>query len=86
MGRLAEATDLNGVKATYTYSDPLDRPTQFLRSPEQITFSYPDFSTVSTARAQNSCGQTQSVVTTQVFDGLGRLERSQLAEGGGRDH
>src|SRR6266446_3742850 len=49
VGRLVEATDLNGVKGTYTYNDPLDRPLTFVKSAEQITFSYPNFNTVSTS-------------------------------------
>ena len=68
VGKLAEATDLNSVTSHYYYSDSLDRPSQFTRSSEQVTFSYPNYYTVSTSTLHNSfCSSSQNVMRSLFF-------------------
>jgi len=88
IGKQKQFTDANSTVTSYSYSgDPFDRLLSVQRAVStpaeaHTTFSYPNLTTVTTKQDQASIGDG-AIVTTSLFDGLGRLSQTQHSAPGG---
>jgi YD repeat-containing protein len=78
IGKPVVVVDSNGVSTAFSYNDPLDRVTQVRRAAgagnsieSQTNYSYPSPNQVTIAQDQTNTGDGL-IVTSQIFDGLGR--------------
>jgi RHS repeat-associated protein len=93
-GAPASFIGLNGETITYVHADALDRLTEADFPDTGVTkFGYCDAGSTSTCPSgaptnsvtktvqQNSCQQTNSIVDTSLYDGLGRTSETRTSEG-----
>lgn len=86
LGKPVDQEDRNAVVTSFAYNDPLDRPTQQIRSANvlayktQTSFSYdPATRTITTTSDLNTFGDNQ-IRTQLVYDGLGRTMETRQFE------
>jgi hypothetical protein len=87
LGQPVDGEDQNGIVASGTYNDSLDRPTQIRRAAgtpitSQTTFSYDDTNRVITTSSDRDANNDNSLVTSVLFDQLGRTIETRQYEGG----
>ncbi|HKV36363.1 MAG TPA: RHS repeat-associated core domain-containing protein [Pyrinomonadaceae bacterium] len=88
LGTPVDGEDVNGVVASGTYSDSLDRPTQVRRAAgtgdtNQTTFSYDDTNRVITTSSDRDGDNDNLLVTSVLYDQMGRTIETRQYEGGG---
>ncbi len=87
VGKPVQTTNANGVNTAASYNDPLDRLTQVTRASgvsgleSQTNYSYPGPNQITGKQDQNTEGDG-ALVTTQLYDGLGRESTTQQYESG----
>ena len=87
LGQPVDGEDRNGVVASGTYNDNLDRPTQIRRAAgtaitSQTTFTYDDTNRVITSSSDRDTNNDNLLVTSVLFDPLGRTIETRQYEGG----
>jgi RHS repeat-associated protein len=87
LGAPVDGEDANGVVASGTYNDSLDRPTQIRRAAgttitNQTTFSYDDTNRVITTSSDADTNNDNLLVNKVVYDQMGRTKESQQYVGG----
>lgn len=87
LGRPVDGEDPNGIVASGSYNDSLDRPTQVRRAAgtgvtNQTTFSYDDTNRVITTSSDRDANNDNLLVNSVVFDQMGRTSEMRQYEGG----
>jgi RHS repeat-associated protein len=87
LGKPVNAEDPNGILASGSYNDSLDRPTQIKRAigtsaENQTTFAYDDAGRIVTVTADLTSNNDNGLVSKVVYDGLGRSQETRQYEGG----
>lgn len=83
LGKPVDVEDVNGVIASYSYSDPLDRLTQWIRAASsadssQISFAYDPANRMITSTNDLNSYNDNAVKSEIVYDGLGRTKETRL--------
>jgi RHS repeat-associated protein len=87
LGKPVNGEDPNGIVASGSYNDSLDRPTQIKRAigtsaENQTTFAYDDTARIVTITADLNSNNDNGLVSKVVYDGLGRSKETRQYEGG----
>ncbi len=87
LGRPVNGEDPNGVIASGSYTDSLERPTQIKRAigtgaENQTTFEYDDTNRIVTAKSDRDSNNDNGLIGKTVYDGFGRSKETQQYEGG----
>lgn len=87
LGAPVDGEDANGVVASGTYNDSLDRPTQIRRAAgtsitNQTTFSYDDTNRVITTSSDRDTNNDNVLVNSLVYDQMGRTKETRQYVGG----
>ena len=87
LGRPVNAEDPNGIVASGSYADSLDRPTQIKRArgtgaENQTTFEYEDTNRVVRTKSDRENNNDNGLIGEVVYDGFGRSTESRQFEGG----
>jgi YD repeat-containing protein len=87
LGRPVNGEDANGVVASGSYNDSLDRPTQIKRAigtgaENQSSFAYDDTNRVVTSTSDRDVNADNGLVSKVVYDGFGRTKETKQYEGG----
>ena len=87
IGRPVNTEDVNGNVSSYTFNDPLDRPTQIRRAAgssitTQSSFTYNDVNNIITVTSDLNTANDNLLVRTVLYDGLGRTTETRQYEGG----
>jgi hypothetical protein len=85
LGRPVNGQDPNGIVASGSYNDSLDRPTQIRRAAgtgadNQTTFEYDDTNRVVTTKSDLNSNNDNGLVSKVLYDGLGRTTETRLYE------
>lgn len=88
LGQPVDGEDMNGVVASGTYNDSLDRPTQVRRAAttgitNQTTFSYDDTNRVVTTSSDRDIDNDNLLVSSVLYDQMGRTIETRKYEGAG---
>jgi len=87
LGKPVNGEDPNGIVASGSYNDSLDRPTQIKRAigtgaENQTTFVYDDVARIVTSSSDLTNNNDNMLVSKVVYDGLGRSKETRQYEGG----
>jgi len=87
LGQPVDGEDANGVVASGTYNDSLDRPTQIRRAAgtsltNQTTFGYDDNNRIITTSSDRDTNNDNVLVNKIVYDKMGRAKEKQQYIGG----
>ena len=85
LGRPVNAQDANGIVASGSYNDALDRPKQIKRAigttaENQTTFGYDDTNRVVTTTSDRNSNNDNGLVSKLVYDGFGRTSETRQYE------
>jgi len=87
LGRPVNGEDANGIVASGSYNDSLDRPTQVKRAigtgaENQTSFAYDDTNRIITTTSDRDTNTDGGLVSKVVYDGFGRASETRQYEGG----
>src|SRR6185369_10987759 len=87
LGRPVNGEDANGIVASGSYNDSLDRPTQVKRAigtgaENQTSFAYDDTNRIVTTTSDRDTNTDGGLVSKVVYDGFGRASETRQYEGG----
>jgi RHS repeat-associated protein len=87
LGRPVNAEDANGIVASGSYNDNLDRPKQIKRAigtgaENQTSFDYDDTNRIVTTTSDRDSNVDNGLVSKIVYDGFGRTKETRQYEGG----
>ena len=87
LGRPVNGEDANGIVASGSYNDSLDRPTQIKRAlgtgvENQTSFAYDDPNRTVTSTSDRDNNADNGLVGKVVYDGFGRSKETRQYEGG----
>lgn len=87
LGRPVNAEDTNGIVASGSYNDSLDRPKQIKRAigtsaENQTSFDYDDLNRTVTTTSDRDSNTDNGLVSKVVYDGFGRTKETRQYEGG----
>jgi YD repeat-containing protein len=87
LSRPVNAEDANGIVASGSYNDSLDRPTQIKRAvgtsaENQTSFAYDDTNRIVTTTSDRDNNTDNGLVSKFVYDGFGRTKETRQYEGG----
>lgn len=87
LGKPVNGEDPNGIVASGSYNDSLDRPTQIKRAAgtgaeNQTTFAYDDVARIVTITSDLTSNNDNLLVSQTIYDGLGRSKETRQYEGG----
>jgi RHS repeat-associated protein len=87
LGRPVNGEDANGIVASGSYNDSLDRPTQIVRArgtgaENQTTFEYDDTAREVTTKSDRDSNADNGLINKVVYDGFGRSIETKQYEGG----
>src|SRR6185369_2221938 len=87
LGKPVNGEDPNGIVASGSYNDSLDRPTQIKRAAgtgveNQTTFAYDDLNRTITTTSDLNSNNDNVLVSKLIYDGLGRSKETRQYEGG----
>lgn len=87
LGRPVNAEDTNGIVASGSYNDSLDRPKQIKRAigtgaENQTSFDYDDPNRTVTTTSDRDSNTDGGLVSKVVYDGFGRTKETRQYEGG----
>jgi RHS repeat-associated protein len=87
LGRPVNGEDANGIVASGSYNDSLDRPKQIKRAigtgaENQTSFDYDDTNRIVATTSDRDSNTDSGLVSKTVFDGFGRIKETQQYEGG----
>jgi RHS repeat-associated protein len=87
LGKPVNGQDANGIVASGSYIDSLDRPTQIKRAigtgaENQTSISYDDVARIVTITSDLTSNNDNLLVSKVVYDGLGRSKETRQYEGG----
>ena len=87
LGRPVNAEDTNGIVASGSYNDSLDRPKQIKRAigtgaENQTSFDYDDPNRTVTTTSDRDSNTDGGLVSKAVYDGFGRIKETRQYEGG----
>ena len=85
LGRPVNAQDANGIVASGSYNDALDRPKQVKRAigtavENQTTFAYDDTNRMCTTTSDRNSNNDNGLVGKLVYDGFGRTSETRQYE------